>query len=127
LKDQQPEWFLADDGQPKLARWSFVPKDTTIFTQPADYFVYALRQLYQDRHSKKTQWCRPILKSGNGEGLGAVMMRKQIRQSIISLPFMAMRAQVLRQLGKLPGLDLEPSQMTAFLEKLSRLDQKSSE
>src|ERR1700741_740607 len=127
LKDQRPAWFLTDDRQPKLAKWSFVPKDSTIFTQPADYFVYALRQLYQNRHSKKAEWCRPILKSSNGEGFGAAMTRKQIRQSMIYLPFMAMRAQALRQSGKLPGLDLEPAQMTALIEKLSRLGQKSDE
>jgi len=99
LRDQRPDWFLTDDRQLKLAKWSFVPKDSTIFTQSADYFVYALRQLYQHRHSKKTEWCRPILKSGNGEGFGAVMTRKQIRQSMIYLPFMAMRAQALRPIG----------------------------
>jgi len=120
LRDRQPDWFLTDDGQAKLAKWSFVPKDSTIFTEPADYFVYALRQLYQNRKSKKTEWCRPILNSAHGEGFGAIMSRKQIRQSIVYLPFMAMRAQALRQSGKLPGLDLEPSQIVALVEALKR-------
>ncbi len=65
-----------------------MPKDGTVFTEPADYFVYALRQLYHDRNSKKTEWCRPILNSSNGEGFGAIMNRKQIRQSITYLPYM---------------------------------------
>jgi hypothetical protein len=87
---------------------------------PADYFVYALRQLYQDRNSKKTEWCNPILNSGNGEGSGAVMKRAEIRQSIIYLPFMAMRAQALRQSGKLGGIDLEPAAIEAVLAALRR-------
>lgn len=120
LKDEHPDWFLTEDGQAKLAKWSFVPKNSTAFTEPADYFVYALRQLYQDAGSKKTEWCRPILNSGNGEGFGAVMTRNQIRQSIIHLPFMAMRAQALRQSGRLPGLDLGRGEIAALMNSLRR-------
>lgn len=108
LRNQRPQWFLTADGLPKLAKWRFVPKNSTILTQPADYFFYALRHLYQDKSSKKTKWCRPILESGGGEGIGAVMNRKQVRQSMIQLPFMAMRAQVLRKIGELEELKIEP-------------------
>ena len=107
LRKQRPDWFLTDDGLPKLAKWSFVAKDSTILTQPADYFVYALRQLYQDKNSKKTEWCKPILNSGGKEGIGAIMKRSEIRQSVIGLPFMAIYAQTLRQLGKLEELKIE--------------------
>ena len=94
-------------GFPTGMKWSFVPKDSTILTQPADYFVYALRQLYQDKRSKKTEWCKPILDSGGGQGVGAVMARKQVRQTIIELPYRAMEAEALRRMGKLEGLALE--------------------
>jgi hypothetical protein len=124
LKDQRPDWFLTDDGLPKLAKWSFVPKDSTVLTQPADYFVYALRQLYQDRNSRKTEWCRPILGSGNGEGFGAVMKRHEIRASMMQLPIRAMHVQALRQSGKLGGLDLDPSIMASVVEGLSRKNSK---
>jgi hypothetical protein len=107
LRNEVPEWFLTVDGLPKLAKWSFVPKDSTIFTQPADYFVYALRQAYQDKKSKKTEWCSPILNSGKGTGIGAIMKRSEIRESMVRLPFMAMYAQALRGLGKIEGLKIE--------------------
>jgi hypothetical protein len=99
LRNRRPDWFLTN--------WSFVPKDSTILTQPADYFVYALRQLYQDKNSKKTEWCRPILNSGDKQGIGAIMKRSEIRQSVIGLPFMAIYAQTLRQLGMLEELKIE--------------------
>src|SRR2546422_542443 len=107
LRNERPDWFLTNDGLPKLAKWSFVLKDSTILTQPADYFVYALRQLYQDKNSKKVEWCKPILGSGNGQGIGGIMKRREMRQSIIQLPFMAIYAQTLRQLGKLEGLKID--------------------
>jgi hypothetical protein len=68
------------DGKSKIARWGFVPKDSTILTQPADYLSYALTQVYRDAGSKKSEWCRPILASG--EGVGMVMNRKEIRNIV---------------------------------------------
>jgi hypothetical protein len=120
LRNQKPDWFLTDDGLPKLANWSFVPKDSTTCTQPADYFVYALRQLYQDRHSQKTEWCKPILDSGNGQGIGAVMTRKQIRQTVVELPYRAMEAEARRRAGNLEDLTLDAACKKQLLESLDR-------
>jgi len=127
LRNVKPDWFLTGTGLPKLAKWTFVPKDSTMLTQPADYFVYALRQLYQDRYSKKTEWCKPILDSGNGHGVGAIMTRRQIRQTIVELSYRAMQAEALRCLGKLEGLAIAPKTKRALLESFDRFLKGESE
>jgi hypothetical protein len=80
--DKKPDWMLTADGLPKLAKWSFVPKDSTILTDPADYFSYGLLQAWRDKNSKRTRWCQPILNSGKGEGVGRIMRREEIRKVI---------------------------------------------
>ena len=56
-------WLKTDTGETKLAKWRFVPKDSTILTQSADYMAYAVLQYYRDKDSRKAQWCRSILTS----------------------------------------------------------------
>jgi hypothetical protein len=71
------------EGLPRLSGIKFIPKESSILTQPADYLAYALLQGFRDQKSKKTQWCQPILqnlKPGFGmvpdrEGLRAVIQR----------------------------------------------------
>lgn len=76
-----PHDFLwTQDRRPKLAKWGFVSKETIRMHQ-ADYLVYGLLQLYRDKNSCKTHWCRPIF--GNYTGIGAIMTRAQVRQSIL--------------------------------------------
>lgn len=91
--------FLTQDGSPRIAKWSFVPKDSTVLTEPADYFAYALLQHYRNRDSVRSKWCEPILKSGNGEGIGAIMTRQQIRTVVQGTPIMALHLQILRSKG----------------------------
>jgi len=75
-------WQVTKDGRPKLAKWSFVPKGSTVMTDPADYLAFALREVWTDRKSKKAEWCKPILTSGSGKGYGVVMKREMIRRII---------------------------------------------
>jgi hypothetical protein len=75
-------WKRTKDGRPKLAKWGFVRKGSTIMSDPADYFAYALREAYMDKTSKRTEWCKPILGSNNGEGYGTVLSRQKIRKMI---------------------------------------------
>jgi hypothetical protein len=70
------------DGKPKLAKWSFVPKGSTIMTDAADYFAFALRAGWTDKKSKKAIWSGPIMQSGNGNGIGYIMKRKDVRRNI---------------------------------------------
>src|SRR5262249_42922914 len=71
---------LTTDGRPRLAKWSFVPKGSTILTDPADYFAFAATQYQCDRTSIKSKWTQPILRSVDTvHALGALSTREQIR------------------------------------------------
>ena len=55
-------------------------------TDPADYFAFALAKIWGlERHSKKAQWCYPILQSGQGIGYGKIMERDEIRPIITDI------------------------------------------
>jgi hypothetical protein len=123
LRFTKPDWFITDDGLPKLAKWSFVPKSSTMLTQPADYFVYALRKMYEDEHSERASWCEPILKSGGGSGIGMIFKRKDIREAMLGLPVRAIFTQAMRQMGKLEGLKLTEKTKSRLREL--RLDDDS--
>jgi hypothetical protein len=93
----QQQYFQTDEGLPKLAKWSFVPKSSTVQTEPADYFCFALRHLYKDKNSKKTQWCRPILDPSGGTAIGAILKRNQIRQVMMETPFRALELEIKKR------------------------------
>jgi hypothetical protein len=110
--------FLTTEGLPKLANWKFVPKDRTLLTQPADYFAYAVTQIYRDKNSEKTKLCMPICPDGeNSEAIGAVMKRNQVR-GVVQV------TQALLRLQKTWGLDLKPQtpqQRAVFNKKVDQL------
>lgn len=102
LMDERIPGGRGTDGRPKLAKWSFVPKDSTILTQPADYFAYALQQVWRDKKSQKTEWCKPILNSGGGEGVGGIMNRAEIRKTIKRAQIMTIYQAIQQRLRGLP-------------------------
>lgn len=71
------ETLLNSKGRQKVSAWTFVPKASTILLDQADYLANALFHLYEDEHSQKTDWCRPIL--GDMNGVGAILTQRQIR------------------------------------------------
>jgi hypothetical protein len=75
-------WKRTTDGKPKLCKWDFVPKGYTIRTDPADYLAFALREVWTNKNSRKSDWCRPILKTG--AGIGKIYKRQEIRAAISS-------------------------------------------
>jgi hypothetical protein len=94
--------FFTKDGIPKLANWKFVPKDSTVLTQPSDYFAYAVTQIYRDKRSEKSKLCMPICPKGDqSEAVGAVMTRNQVR-GIIQI------TRNLAALEALSGINLKP-------------------
>ncbi len=99
IRHHSEELFLTEDKLPRIAKWSFVPKDSTVLTEPADYFAYGLLQLYRDQNSVRSKWCEPILKSGNGEGIGAIMSRSDIRKVVQATPTTFLYLQTLKSLG----------------------------
>jgi hypothetical protein len=94
--------FLTTEGISKLANWRFVPKDSTMLTQPADFFVYAVTQTYRDKKSVKSKLCMPICPNGDeSEAIGAILTRNQVRATV----------EVTRTLlnwEMISGLDLKP-------------------
>jgi hypothetical protein len=99
--DRHAPWKMMPDGKPRLAKWSFVPKGTTMLTEPADYLAFALREVWTDKTSKKAQWCSPILRAGDGTGLGKIMTRNQIRHVITSTFMLRFFEQFDRRAGEL--------------------------
>ncbi len=73
---------VTSSGLPKLAKWSFVPKGTTIMLDPSDYLAFALREEHMDRNSKKAEWTRPILSAGDGTGYGMIANQEQARRMV---------------------------------------------
>jgi hypothetical protein len=73
--------FTNKDGIPTIAKWSFVPKGSTLLLEQADYLANALAQLYRDQRSVKCLWTRPIL--GDMTGIGGILNRKEIREIML--------------------------------------------
>jgi hypothetical protein len=46
-------------GKPRLAGVEFVSK--SMLTEPGDYLAYAITQTFRDKHSKKADWCAPVI------------------------------------------------------------------
>jgi hypothetical protein len=94
-------WKTTKDGRPKIARWGFVPKGSTSRTDPADCLAFALRELWTDPHSKKTEWCKPTLKGGRG--VGKIFTRQEIREAISGTLFLAAYRSIAMQIERLRG------------------------
>jgi hypothetical protein len=109
--------FLTADGSPKLANWKFVPKDSTLLTQPADYFAYAVTQIYRDEHSEKTKLCMPICPDGpKSTAIGAVMTRHQVR-GIVQLTHNLATLQALSGVNLHPRTSEEREQFNAMVRE----------
>jgi hypothetical protein len=67
---------------PKIARWAFAPKGSTIRTDPADFLAFALRELHAHPESQKSKWCLPIFE-GKAEGYGATLSRDLVRRIVL--------------------------------------------
>jgi hypothetical protein len=90
--------YLTAGGIPKLANWKFVPKNSTVLTQPADYLAYAVTQAYRDENSQKAKLCAPIFPE---KAIGQVMTRSEVRH-IIQLTLN------LATLEAMSGINLKP-------------------
>src|SRR5262249_1256963 len=74
------EYRFTAKGEPKVARWAFVSKGTTVMTDPADYLAFALHELHSNPGSQKTEWCMPIF-AGNS-GYGRTIPRETVRRLV---------------------------------------------
>ena len=76
-----PRYAFTSKGLPRIAKWSFVPKGTTLMTDPADYLAFALRELHAHPRSQKAEWCKPIF-HGRWAGFGRTLTREQTRRIV---------------------------------------------
>jgi hypothetical protein len=95
--------ILLPNGTPKLANWRSVPKGSTPLLEPADYFAYALLQVWRDQTSVRSQWCNPILKTSGGEGYGAILDRHDIRNIIRDGKLLFLFNEAAKMLGSIHG------------------------
>ena len=71
--------LLCDGQRHRFSGIEFIPKGSSMLTEPADYFAYAIYQYWRDRNSQKSQWCKPILRKYVGYLLAREDVRKQVR------------------------------------------------
>jgi hypothetical protein len=73
-----PNFCFTPTGRTKIAKCEFVPKGSTLMTDPADYLAFALRELHANPNSMKSKWCAPILEGQTG--YGSTLTREQVRR-----------------------------------------------
>lgn len=76
-----PRYAFTSSGLPRIVEWGFVPKGSTLMTDPADFLAFALREMHARPDSQKAKWCRPII-SGRATGFGATLNREQVRRVV---------------------------------------------
>lgn len=83
---QEIPWseYQTNEGRPKLAKWGFTPKGSTVRTDPADYLASALWRIHEDRRSVKSRLCLPILGPDglSGRAYGGTITRTQVRRMV---------------------------------------------
>lgn len=97
--ETNPEMFMRD-GTPRLAKWSFVPKGSTSLLEVADYFAYAVMQVHRNPKSIRANLCRPILQTGDGEGLGCRLSRDRIREIVVKSQIQYLYDELVRKFGR---------------------------
>jgi hypothetical protein len=110
-----PEVLLTDEGLPKLASWRWVPKESTMLLQPADYLAYTTTQVYRDSHSERAQMCMPIIGGESTMIIGKVLSRHEVRSTI-------QVSQALVQAERQTMMDLKPKteeQMKLFTKMVT--------
>ena len=87
--------FSTPSGLPKIAKWDFVPKGSTIRLEPADYLLYSILQQFRDPSSTKAKWCESIRRDDpKHPWTGRVMSEKEIRGQMFR------RERILNAIGR---------------------------
>jgi hypothetical protein len=71
---------MADPAKPYFSGVEFIQKDSSVFTQPADFLAFAARHGREDKKSAAATMCRPIL--GNRAALGYEISRPLARDIV---------------------------------------------
>jgi len=71
---------MADPAKPYFSSIEFIQKNSSVFTQPADFLAFAARRWCEDKKSVAATICRPIL--GNRAALGYEISRPLARDIV---------------------------------------------
>jgi hypothetical protein len=121
---------LMKDGKPKLANWRFIPKDSTSLTEPADYLAYALFQIWKNKTSRRSIWCRPILDAHGGKAIGHIWTGDEAREIVLAgplFPFL-LDGHGLGDLTEIARRDMSEDEFTEFnraVQAVIQCDQKA--
>jgi hypothetical protein len=81
------------DGGNRIGDISYVSKEATCLTQPADFLAFAVLQQLRDPNSTKAHWCRPIF--GDKPFIGSIVDRETIRGIMeFALPAAALKTTI---------------------------------
>ena len=83
----------------RISDVSFVGKEATVRTQPADFLAYAMLQRRRDPHSIRAKWCEPVFSTNSF--IGMIVGRDLIRM-IVGGSLNAAAALTTFQTGKDP-------------------------
>jgi Protein of unknown function (DUF3800) len=94
---QANKHHLTITGEPKFSSIEFIPKNSSVLTQPADYLAFAKLQQHRDPQSRKSRLCAPIMHNTqpafgmihDGKGL-----REVLKRTLQKLPEFAKRTEV---------------------------------
>jgi len=82
---------MADPAKPYFSGIEFIEKDSSVFTQPADFLAFAARRWREDKKSAAATMCRPIL--GNRAALGYEISRPLARDIVNLLKIRAVASE----------------------------------
>jgi hypothetical protein len=69
---------FSNPERPYFSGIEFIPKDSSVLTQPSDFLAYAIAEGYENRQSHKALLCEPII--GPQGVLGLPLQRENIRR-----------------------------------------------
>ena len=75
---------MANPAKPYFAGMEFIPKDSSILTQPADFLAFAVTHWHEDKKSLSSKVCRSILGEDGttyGHKLGKTFVRSVITRT----------------------------------------------
>jgi hypothetical protein len=72
---------ISEPSRPYFSSIEFIPKDSSVLTQPSDFLAYAIAEGHEDCESAKAKLCKPIL-GPTGKVIGLTLERSEIRRII---------------------------------------------
>jgi hypothetical protein len=74
--------YARDARLPYFQSIEFIPRDSSMLTQPGDFLAFAVGKHLDDLESKKDNWCRPIFGTIKPEKCGYTYTKEKARSAI---------------------------------------------